>query len=264
MWGQLEYDSSVTTPTDWSGSLRVERGAIVAARLLAFDRGDHLLRPRGNHQELAWISKTGPHYDGILVFIYDPEPDSFETENTVTLTTEPYSRTLTMSELEHIDEIVDVGENKVSISGFLTAPLECQHGFFQGKWKRLGKGDRGNFHGRWISDDGYLMGHLRGHFGIRDDGEQVLFGKWIGVGGAFRGLLRGEWGFTDALDAESAQTGWFTGGWHNAAGNRVGDFEGDWIAAPPRPQPGNGNGNANGIHRHGHGLWRGQWQEICE
>jgi hypothetical protein len=281
LWGQLQYDSSVTTATDWSGSLTVERGAVVAARLIQFEAGDYLVRPRPNAQMAEWVSQTGPHFDGILFFIYDPEPDSFDTENTVTLNTASYSRTFTMSELVDIEEIVDVGENQVSISGFQTVPLECGEGFLAGRWLRL-PNERGRFQGHWISSDGYLLGHLRGHFGIRDDGEQVMFGKWISIGGAFRGLLRGEWGYDPEIESLDAATGWLNGRWDNAAGTKLGDFGGNWVSLPPPPRDGNGigygNGGGNGdgvcdstgnVNRDrprpvGHGAFNGQWHEICE
>lgn len=263
-WGQMQFDSTVTTMTDWSGSLTVERGAIVAARLIGFERGDRIVRPRDTCTVLEWVSQTGPHYDGILVFIYDPNPDSFAVANSVTFTTAPYTRTVTMSELESIDQLVDVGENQVSINGFLTASLECQQGFFQGRWMRQGDGSRGKFDGRWISSDGYLMGHIKGHFGIRDDGEHVLFGKWITLGGAFRGLLRGGWGTDSIDDVLRAPSGWFNGRWDDASGNRLGDFDGHWVAAPPtRGNVDNPGQSDRNLHR-GHGFWRGQWAEICE
>lgn len=264
LWGNLEFDSAFGEVTDWMGSLAVERGAIVAARLIAFDRGDHIIRPRPDCMTLEWGSVTGPHFDGILVFIVDPEPDSFATENSVTFSTAPYTRTLTMSELAAIDEVVDVGENQVSINGFLTVPLECQQGFFQGRWMWLDKHERGRFDGRWLSDDGYLMGHAKGHFGVRDDGERVLFGKWIGLGGAFRGLLRGEWGYDVTLADSDVPTGWFSGRWDNASGTRLGGFEGNWIASSPHLPNENANERAVENARHGHGFWRGQWYEICE
>jgi hypothetical protein len=264
LWGHLQYDSSVTTTTDWSGSLTVERGAIVAVRLINFETGDQIVRPRDTCTVLSWISHTRPYYDGLLVFIYDPNPDSFTTENTVTFATEPYTRTFTMSELDSIDEVVDVGDNQVSISGFKTVLLACQHGFFQGRWKREGDGSHGKFHGRWISADGYLLGHVKGHFGVRDDGEQVLFGKWITQGGSFRGLLRGEWGYDDEAEGVMSTSGWFNGRWDNAAGTRVGDFDANWVAAPPLRGNPHHSDNVEQYRHKGWGLWRGQWQEVCD
>lgn len=260
LWGRLQYDSLATEFTDWSGSLEVERGAIVGIRLIQFEADDQIVRPRDTCTTLEWVSKTITHYDGILVYIYDPEPDSFATENTLTLTTTPYSRVFGMSELDSISEMVDVGDNQVSINGFKTELMACQNGYFQGRWRRQGNGDRGRFDGRWISEDGYLMGHVKGHFGVRDDGEQVIFGKWIGVGGAFRGLMRGVWGSEADVDSPEATSGWMSGRWDNAAGTRLGDFGGDWVATNRYNNQGENSGEA---HR-GHGLHRGQWQEACQ
>ncbi|MFH2057235.1 MAG: hypothetical protein ABIJ61_14855 [bacterium] len=291
LWGNLQYDSTATMLTDWSGSLSVERGAVVAARLIQFEADDHLIRPRPNGQTLEWASQTSVHYDGILVFVYDPQPDSFPTENTLTLTTAPCSRTFTLSELASLSEIVEVGDDEVSINAFQTTPLDCGEGFMAGRWIRL-PNERGTFQGHWISRDGYALGHVRGHFGIDASGENVLFGKWIGIGGGFRGLLRGTWGYESAVEVDSAASGWFNGRWDNAAGTRLGDFGGNWVALQPPLGDGtgnaNGNGNGDGVcdstgiggtngdgicdgsgsqdrpHPVGHGAFRGQWQEICE
>lgn len=293
LWGNLQFDSSVTLLTDWSGSLSVERGAIVAARLIQFEGGDHLVRPRPDGQTLEWVSNTSVHYDGILVFVYDPQPDSFDTENTLTLTTAPYNRTFTMSELASVSEIVDVGENQISINGFQTTPLDCGEGFLFGRWISL-PNERGRFQGHWLSADGYALGHLRGHFGVDASGENVLFGKWIGIAGGFRGLLRGTWGQDPVAATDDPAIGWFAGRWDSASGAKQGDFGGNWIAVAPPLGDGegggevNGNGNSNGngagdgvcdslgtgdcdgtgsqdrTHPVGHGAFHGQWQEICE
>jgi len=190
-----------------------------------------------------------------MVFIYFLFTDTSTTENSVTFSTDPYTRTFAMSELDSISEIVDVGENQVSINGFKTERLECGEGFFHGRWFGLNPAGKGHFHGRWISMDGYLLGHLKGHYGVRPDGEKVLFGKWIGIGGSFRGLLRGTWGHDDT----DPGIGWLRGRWDNAAGTKQGDFQGGWIVVPPDAEVTHGKSQ-----RRGHGFFRGQYQEICE
>ncbi|MGB5105790.1 MAG: hypothetical protein WBP29_04920 [Candidatus Zixiibacteriota bacterium] len=259
LWGHLELDSSETAVTDWSGSITVARGAIIAVRLIRFDAGDYIIRPRFLRSELKFVSMTRPSFDGLLVYVYNPTPTLFDSENTLTFASGPYTRTFTMTELGGISEIVDVDNNQFSINGFKVERLECGDGFFEGKWVRpSSERGRGSFVGRWISQDGLMLGHVHGHFGTRDDGSQVLFGKWISVAGVFRGFLRGEWGIGTEEDPAATHKGWTEGEIFNREEVVVGDFNAIWVA---RQHPGNGNNNDRAAK---HGYFRGQWSQICE
>lgn len=257
LWGHLEFDSTETVVTDWSGSLSVQRGAIVAVRLIRFETGDFVVRPRSSRTLLEFVSKTQPSFDGMLVYVYDPQPNESPTENTLTFTSGPYSRVFRMAELASISEVIEVDNNQFSINGFKVERLACGEGFFEGKWVRpASERGRGTFIGRWISQDGLMLGHVRGHFGSRDDGTQVVFGKWISVAGAFRGFLRGEWGYGTDDEPNAINKGWLAGDIFNRDEVAVGQFGANWIA---RQHPGNGNGRGAG-----HGYFRGQWSQICE
>ncbi len=268
LWGHLELDSTEVDITDWSGSIAVERGGIVAVRLIRFEPGDHIVRPRLYRTELDFASFTRPSFDGLLLFIYDPEPDSFDTENTLTFTSGPYTRTFTMSELEQISEVVDVGDNQFSVNAFRVDQFACGEGFFEGRWVRPAS-DKGlgTFVGWWISQDGLLLGHLHGHFGQRIDGAEVMFGKWISAAGLFRGFLRGQWGFGSDEDPANTDLGWYEGQLYNRDEVVIGGYEGNWMA---KEQPGNhGNGNGDNddradSRRAKHGYFRGQWSLNCE
>jgi hypothetical protein len=272
-WGHLQYDSTESTITDWSGSLSLERGAIVAVRLVGLEAGDHIVRPRTSPTLLEWVSHTREYFDGMLVYIYDPQPSSFGTPNTMTFASGPYTHTFTMTELDSLSEVVDVGANQFSINAFKVERLVCGDGFIDGKWIRNSiQNQRGEFMGRWISRDGVLRGHVKGHFGVRDDGSRALFGKWISAGlpgdsaaaGAFRGLLRGTWDYASDVDPDLMDRGGFRGEIFDRTLKNIGNFEGHWLAIVPGRAGGDtGNGNDH-MRGKGHGFLRGVWQQACE
>ncbi len=263
LWGHFEMDSTETDITDWSGTISVERGAVVAIRLVRFEPGDGIVRPRNSRREIAFRSWTQPSFDGILVFVYDPKLENGQPENSLTFSSGPYSRTFTMTELGQISEVADVGDNQFSVNAIKLERLECGEGFFEGRWVRPAADSAlGTFIGRWISADGLMIGHLRGHFGTREDGAKMMFGKWISRAGVFRGFLRGEWGFGDDADPMAENFGWFNGDLFDRDENIIGEYEGNWVQR--RPENGHNEGANDDDRRTKHGLFRGQWRQICE
>ena len=118
LWGHLDYDSSETQTTDWTGSLTLLHGAIVSYRLIGFEEGDHIVRPRTSARELSFVSHTKPYYDGILFYIFDPANSDSAGGNTLTFATAPFSKTFTIDELDSVDEIDNAGNNEGSaVSG---------------------------------------------------------------------------------------------------------------------------------------------------
>jgi len=274
LWGILDYDSTITTPTDWSGSLTVDTGCIKVINKILFETGDHFVRPRPNARTLEWISYTQPHYDGILVFMYfRPGDDVMNTE--VKFETGPYSRTFTLFELDSLDEVIDVAElgNKISFGARKLERLECPEGFLEGRWVKRGILGPGLFYGRFVSFDGLFLGHVKGHWGRRiEDGVQIFFGKWINHYGQFRGFLKGKWGYNTSEEPESE--GWFEGHYYGADGIERGDLAGDWIyrERPSADNQGSGdndgneieNGNSLRMPKNAKGFFRGLWREHCE
>ncbi len=127
--------------------------------------------------------------------------------------------------------------------------------------------------GRWISKDGLLFGHFKGHFGVRSDGSHVMFGKWIGVDGRFRGLLRGTWAVDVGSDSSLLNSGTFQGDISRPDSSTIGTFEGNWIATisvSGRNHEGNGHGDDEDSlsvgeeNGRGHGFMRGQWAVPCQ
>jgi hypothetical protein len=257
VWGRIPYDSTVTTVTDWTGSLTVTRGAIVLRRLIRFELNQDTYLPRTSRDTLQWVSFTSVHNDGIAVDIFVPPmrptidstwvPDGAGDSTlvidtiaadpvTVTFTTGPYTRTFTLSELAALQEVVSLDDgNKVALHAVQFFRQLCPRGILAGRW---GYDEEGNgvFRGMWMSAIGHVTGYLEGHFGQNDQGQNVFFGKWIDSVGHFEGLLRGVWGHgprvTEAEIQHHFAGGWFAGEIFNAGGDPIGLLGGHFGSAP--------------------------------
>jgi hypothetical protein len=277
LWGMLEYDSTVTQSTDWSGSLTVERGAIRILSLVRFEQPfDHIIRPRIDRRTLEWVSHTQPHFDGIVVWLYDVPDSEGIYDNTVTFKTGPYTRTFDMSELESLSEVVVVDEigNKVSFEALYLPVPDCPYGFLEGRWIKKGP-ENGVFYGFWANWSGMHDGHVRGHWGATNTGDRVFFGKWIDHRGKFRGFLKGTWDFNATTAQAEPVTGTFEGIWADRHRTPQGTLGGNWVAVVNPPgNNGNGNGwgntgdeadsgNVGSIPKRARGFFQGHWTKDC-
>lgn len=265
-WGQLEGDSTVTTSTDWSGSLQLTYGGIAVRRLIRFEHGrDYIVRPRASRALLEWVSFTTVHFDGLLVLIVDPvDSNSDRPSNTLVLTMPQYSRAFSMDELTSLEEIVDIDAsgNQLAINARKLDLVACGEGPVDGIWRFNRSQQGGEFFGRWMTADGLEGGHLRGHFGTRTDGTRVFFGKAIGWRGRFEGLMRGTWG----VDAGDSTAGWFDGAWASRQGLAAGTLKGTW-QSKTNDAPEDDDDPAHGRGRHprwGGGFFSGWWERLCE
>jgi hypothetical protein len=235
VWGNVERrDSSVSNDgscpiSDWSGMLEIDGGVAIVKRLILFDRGDSIIRPRTGPREVRWISYTKDHVDGLLLKIIDlPDPPRKETSNTLTITTPFYTRQIPLSDLEDYRELVVYDDcNTISVVATEIEPLGCPKGFLEGTWV-ASSDTSGYFKGVWIGQEGTLMGHLRGVYEVRD-GLRVLFGKWIDRSGDFQGLLRGTW---NPLENDQGPDGLFEGRWVDESLEQVGFFRGHYALCP--------------------------------
>ena len=271
VWGRIPYDSTVTTVTNWTGSLTVTRGVIVLRRLIRFELNQDTYLPRTSRDTLQWVSFTTVHNDGIAVDIFVPpmrptldstwvpsDGDSTLVIDTippdpvtVTFATGPYTRTFTLSELAALQEVVSLNDgNKVAFHAVQYFRQLCPRGVLAGRW---GYDEDGNgvFRGLWMSAMGHVTGYLQGHFGQNDQGRNVFFGKWIDSVGHFEGLLRGSWAHgpraTEAEIEHHFAGGWFAGEIFNAGGDPIGLLGGHFGAAP----------NVDG------GWFQGRWKLNC-
>jgi hypothetical protein len=279
LWGRLRYDSTSTTPTDWSGSLTVTRGVEVLRRVIRFEPSSDYIVTRKNRRLIEWVSQTTVHHDGIGVDIYvppaKPQIDSSEIVETDSLgneiitivvdTTWPepdkvefstglYSRTFELDELAALDTVVYLDDSlAVSFQGFDLKRFRCPRGFLYGGW---GFDDSGNgvFRGVWMDRTGYVNGFLKGHFGIKDNGARVFYGKWVSREGRFEGFIRGHWGNLDQFVPDSMEAifpaGYFRGSIYNSnrveIGSLAGKFHGgpNWAETP-------------------RGYFQGRWKLFC-
>ena len=225
-WGRLEWDTTATTITNWSGTAQIDKGSLVLLRKIRFEPGDYIHRPRPDRRTLKWTSHTGPHFDGIYIAIVVPPNDTTSAEGTLTFTTTPFTKTFSFSELDSINLIYPVDEegNEIVFVGYKKQLVPCGNGFLEGRWIKTAS-YKGIFKGRWVNRDGSLAGHFRGHWGIRKDGLKVFFGKYISCSGVFRGFLKGRWGYS-----ENEEKGWLAGEWFDRNHLAKGVLKGHWRA----------------------------------
>jgi len=270
VWGRLTdlSDSSAADPCplDWSGTLHFEGGIIIVEKAIAFEPEDSIRRI--DRSTISWVSRTGPHIDGIQVKLVLPARpvDSLITPQ-LELSTGPYSRTFTLRELVALSlvEAVDECGNGISITSVLT-PIGCPHGQLMGAWRMtppdtLSPSDsssvdgvvQGIFRGVWVGRHGLISGYLKGVYGLNAAGERVFFGKYIDLQGHFMGILRGTFGPPADLALDGAAVtnarrphGWFAGEWIDGKVNVQGKLRGHWIAA-----------------KDGKGLFHGVWGMRC-
>lgn len=237
LWGQIPADPSNKKPYNWSGQIKVNRGALIVRKTIRFEDATDKLLPRTDPQSVEFTSVTLPANDGLRLTILDPTPESPE-PLTVTYS-QPGAGAVFST---HIKEMlngpvsleVDPAGNRI-VAVAMAKPLDlCQHGFLGGKWHRVKEG-RGKLLGGVVNELGDPMGHMKGIYGKRKNGEQVFFGKYIDGEGHFRGIFAGHYG-----------EGRFEGKWLHAAGE-VGNLGGAYWETIPGKETG--------------GLYVGRWAE---
>ncbi len=199
MWGGGDR------PRDWSGTIRVSDGVILAKRAIRFEGDDGVL-PRTDRQSISFTSRTLRHRDGLRLLL-GASVDKAE-GRTLTYEIGGESHSVSIDELLDAPKSHDVGDNGDRIVAMARRrPVDlCENGTMRGHWLQLGRGF-GVFRGRVSDDDGQLTGHMKGLYGVRRNGERVFFGKYIGRTGQFRGIFAGTY-----------RAGHFAGRWLSRAG----------------------------------------------
>jgi hypothetical protein len=237
-WGNLNGDSTVTAPTDWSGTLCVQNGIVRPVRTVRFEfPQDHLVPTATPRTCVQWVSHTLPDFDGILVALHRVPCDSLATPDSlcadpisVTFTTGPLTVTFNQDELKDLHKViqVDASGNAVAFNSIVLEPHACPHGFMAGQWKNVPDHRfDGIFRGEWMSDNGLHTGFVRGVYGQNRQGENVFFAKWIGDDGTFRGLMRGRYERNPQASANQPD-GWFDGIWFSRDLHVAGNVHGVW------------------------------------
>jgi len=250
MWGNLETrDPSLTAAsgcpvTDWSGSVESDKAILIVKRLIRFEPGDSIVRPRKGPHQVQWVSYTKDYVDGIqLKIVVPPHGSDDAVDGFLAISTPFYNGRIPLASLEDHRELVIYDEcNKISIVATAAKPSDCPRGFLEGGW--IAESDTsGRFRGAWMGADGDITGYLQGNYEVRD-GHPVLYGKWITESGDFRGLLRGTWGPARDVDCPK---GFFEGHWVNEALTVEGDFKGHYHIS---------EGDTSG-------FFQGRWRKDC-
>jgi len=209
MWGKFPADLRAEEGHVWSGTMSVNRGAILVRRTIAFDRNDEILR-RDSRLTFAFVSTTRPHRAGVVVTKLHRTPTSVEA---LTITSQPRSGEAIQFDVAALlrgRQVVDVDRqgNKMVAVAHQRRADECDSGFMRGRWHQVSDA-RGRLFGVVSNSEGEPLGHMKGVFGARRSGRNVFFGKYINRAGEFRGLFAG-------LYAD----GQFRGRWIHRAGDR--------------------------------------------
>jgi hypothetical protein len=239
MWGQMPGDPTQTEVRDWSGRLELNRGGMMIKRRIAFEQttGDRIL-PRTDRAIIDFVSRTRPHADGLVLTVADPAPGTSPLTLTYTPASGGVARTLELRELAEGPVVVDVGDGNRFV---ITARDRdaCDHGMMRGRWHQLTP-NAGVFIGVVADEDGAPIGHLRGLYGTRKNGEQVFFGKYINREGDFRGIFAGKYDdgdFKGRWLTRAGEHGLLGGKYFQHEQLRGGHFLGRWGETSCRQQP---------------------------
>lgn len=256
-WGNLRDDSTITFPTDWSGSLCVENGIVRPLRTIRFEYPHDYLTPPATRNCVEWVSHTQPDFDGVLFALHRVPCDSLATPDSlcaspisVTFTTGPLTVTFNQDELRNLHRVIQVDDagNAVAFNTIVLEPHACPNGFLSGQWKNVsGQRYDGIFRGEWMSENGVHAGFLRGVYGQNRRHENVFFAKWITGNGSFHGIMKGRYGRNPEASATTAD-GWFDGVWVSRELRIAGNVHGVWNE---------GTGEGEG------GFFRGAWAARC-
>ena len=194
-WGQIPFDPDAEEIVDWSGTLSVNRGAILLRRVVAFESGlGDGIEPRTSPQELSFRSTTRPASDGLRLTIIDPTPNADEPLILDYSNADGSVYSVALSDLVAAPQSFDVDDagNRIVAVAISRSDDECESGTLGGRWHRVAR-DRGRLLGQVRATDGELLGHVRGVYGERPDGNRVFFGKYINTEGVFRGIFAGRY-----------------------------------------------------------------------
>jgi hypothetical protein len=250
VWGKMPADRDATVSRTWDGSLKVSRGGLIVRRTIAFEDRTDMLLPRTSLDTVSFQSVTKPYVDGLAMTVLDPPSPTATGSQMLTYTSADGATVYTfdLSQLAAGPIVVDAGNGfKMVAIGVHRQASACDRGFMRGRWHAL-SANLGRFLGVVTDENAAPVGHVRGVYGQRRNGNSVLFGKFIDRDGHFRGLLVG------TFDSGQYQARWIDrqgdhgtahGAYFEGATATSGHFLGRWAesscttdAPPPAPTPG--------------------------
>ncbi len=256
VWGHLDYDSASTTPTDWSGSLKISRGAELVRRTINFEPSQDYILPRTDPTLVEWVSQTTVFHDGIFVNVYIPKADSGDTTPaTITFTTAPFTFSYNLKDIQNLDTVYTLDDSSVvAITAIKYSRLFCPKGFLAGFWGTDSLGN-GIFYGNWMTHNGIILGVVKGNWGIPDTAgniQNIFVGKYIDITGKFEGLMKGTYGPRPNWHASDMGKrragGWFMGNFFNGDGGILGSLNGRYKSMPRWAEM---------------GFFQGRWKVLC-
>jgi hypothetical protein len=227
MWGQFPLNWDAEQPRNWTGVIAVNRGAIVVKSTVAFEGPTDNLIPRNDPKVVPFTSATLPHHDGLRLLVIDPDPTNAEPQVLVYATSDGAQYAVPMALLAQgpQTQLLDDQGNRI-VAAAVPQPVDlCSFGMLGGHWHKVGE-DTGKLIGPVVAPNGDVLGHMRGIYGVKANGEKVFFGKYINSQGLFMGLFAGHYGDGD-----------FAGKWLHKAGE-VGVLGGHYVEDIPGPETG--------------------------
>ncbi|HUQ03172.1 MAG TPA: hypothetical protein VM261_11805 [Kofleriaceae bacterium] len=234
VWGQLPPDRDADVRHDWSGRIEVSRGAIIVRNRIGFEEATDRLAPRDSRTAIAFESVTQPFADGLVLEVLADADLAGITLSYVPTTGARLDIRLADLVAGPVSTERDADGNRIIVTALRRDRDDCDHGFMRGRWHALREGV-GAFRGIVTDEDGTPIGHMRGIYGHRRNGEQVYFGKYINREGQFRGIFAGHY-----------RDGGFVGRWMTRAGEH-GRLGGNYRESLPGPEAG--------------GAFMGRWAE---
>lgn len=227
LWGQIPGDPTNTQPRNWSGTMSVNRGALILRRTIRFEGPTDNVVGRTDPQTIVFTSATYPHHDGMRLTIIDPTPEDPEPLVLTLATANGPDFSATLGSLLDGPQTTVVDDDGNRIVGVAMAqPIDvCNHGFLAGRWHKVAD-QRGRLLSRVLDSEGEVVGHLRGVYGRRANGDKVFFGKYINTDGQFRGIFAGQY-----------DSGSFVGRWLHRSGDK-GLLGGEYRETIPGPETG--------------------------
>jgi hypothetical protein len=192
MWGRMPADPTATTGRDWSGQLRLSRGGMIVRRDVAFEDATDRVLPRTTRDSVEFRSVTRPFADGLVLEIIDPTPADGPLSLTYTSADGTASYALDLSQLEAGPIVVDAGDGNRLVAAGHRRNDACSHGHMRGRWHALSP-HAGVYLGVVANANGEVIGHVRGIYGERRNGDSVMFGKFIDRDGRFTGIINGSY-----------------------------------------------------------------------
>jgi len=193
VWGRMPPDPNATDGRDWSGELRLSRGGMLIRRRIGFEQATDRVLPRTRPDVIEVRSVTRPFADGLALRVFDPTPGDVEP---IRLTYRSTDGTRTYDiELRRLADgpvVIDAGDGNRMVAAGRRRNDACNHGTMRGRWHALSP-HAGVYLGIVANAAGAPIGHVRGIYGERRNGESVVFGKFIDRDGRFTGVLDGHY-----------------------------------------------------------------------